>query len=465
MGRALLVLILGIDDPALERGLRQALPVTSSVDLTRETALSYLRNKGYLEADVDASSTTLSVRLGPVYTFGATRIDGLRKYPEDRLRLDLPYAEGARYERGRLLEAQRRLFGLGLFEDVRITASTTTARRADVLVRVKERPMKWVRSGAGYGSEEKERLSLILTHNNLFRRGYKIEAAAQYSKIWLDLRAGFVNRHLFGSIVEQRFDASWRRENRRGFDFERTLGQLGLARPLPWSSRVEARYKLQQAVLYNVAPGVAVDQATSRPASSGVGVTLSRDSTNDLFYPSDGTRAAVLLERAGGALGGTVDFNRGSIAASGYRTLFGPVVGVLAGAFGVVREFRPSRAVPIYERFFVGGGASVRGYRERDIGPKSETGDPLGGSVLARGNLEVRFPIWRRLSGAVFIDAGQVHAYPRGVSPRLWKAGAGPGLRVATPIGPLRLDFGYKVNPDPGDRSLWAIHFSLGESF
>lgn len=450
--------IKGVPDPAMKRALEQM--VRPDPAITRELVLSYLQNKGYLEAKFDGTT----VDLGPRYMFGETRITGLEKYPEDRLRLDLPYARGQPYERSKLLDLQRKLFGLGLFDDIRISASTGTARDADVLLAVRERPMKWVRAGAGYGSEERERISLILTHNNMFRRGYKFELAGQYSHIWLDWRGSFINRHVFGSRVEQRTDVSWRRENRRGYDLERLLGQAGFAVGLPWRARVETRYKLEQTVLYHLAQDIAVDQSNNRPASSGFGVTLARDSSNDPFEPSRGTRSALLVERVGGYFGGTVDFNRASLAASTYRGL-GPVVVALSGAAGVVREFGDSRTVPIYERFFVGGGNSVRGYRERDIGPKDLEGNPLGGNVLARASLELRFPIWKRLAAALFIDAGQVDPEKGMVAPQFWKAGAGPGLRVKTPVGPLRLDFGYKVNPNPGERALWALHLSLGEAF
>lgn len=468
--RGAAVRVTGVEDARLERGLRSVLPRRAGPELVREMALSYLQNQGYLAAEASVSGSTaaaveLSVAPGPRWTFGPTVIRGLQKFPEDRLRLDLPYAEGAPYERSRLLDAQRRLYSLGLFDDVRVTASTSAARAAEVTVSVKERPMKWVRAGAGYGTEEKERLSLILTHNNLFRRGYTLEGAVQYSRVWLDYRGSFINRHVFGSSVEQRADASWRRENRRGYDLERMLGQYGLAKGLPWRARVEARYKLEQVLLYNLSPEIDVDLNNSRPATSSLGLTLSRDSTDDPFQPSAGTRSALLGERAGGFLGGTVDFNRAFSAVSVYRRLAGPVTAALSGAAGWVRQFAPSRVVPIHERFFVGGGSSVRGYRERDLGPKDSAGNPLGGNVLARGSLELRFPIWKRLAGALFVDGGQVDSRAALVGPRHWKAGAGPGLRLRTPVGPVRLDFGYKINPDPGDRSRWAFHFSLGEAF
>ncbi|MBV9080648.1 MAG: BamA/TamA family outer membrane protein, partial [Elusimicrobia bacterium] len=113
----------------------------------------------------------------------------------------------------------------------------------------------------------------------------------------------------------------------------------------------------------------------------------------------------------------------------------------------------------------MGGGTTVRGYRERGIGPKSPEGDPLGGIRQLGGSAELRYPIISRLRGAIFIDGGQVGDHWDDVRPRHWKWGAGTGIRFLTPVGPFRLDWGHKLNHDPDDRSRYRFHFSLGESF
>jgi outer membrane translocation and assembly module TamA len=119
---------------------------------------------------------------------------------------------------------------------------------------------------------------------------------------------------------------------------------------------------------------------------------------------------------------------------------------------------------PLFERFFAGGEKSVRGYGRRRLGPLSAANDPLGGLSLIEGSLELRRPIWRELSGAVFVDFGQVSLRPFDVPIDNVQFSSGFGFSYATPIGPLRLDIGFPFNPPRGDRP-WQIHFSVGAFF
>jgi len=140
------------------------------------------------------------------------------------------------------------------------------------------------------------------------------------------------------------------------------------------------------------------------------------------------------------------------------------MVAALSARGGVIRAFAPSTGVPVYKKFFLGGGDSVRGYAERHLGPMDAQGNPTGGNVMTGANAELRFPIFRQLGGAVFLDGGQTSPDWSRAQPAAWRYGAGSGIRLKTPVGPLRLDLGYKLNPAPGDRSLWRLHLSLGEA-
>ena len=100
------------------------------------------------------------------------------------------------------------------------------------------------------------------------------------------------------------------------------------------------------------------------------------------------------------------------------------------------------------------------------MGPTDASGNPLGGKLLLGASAEFRLPIYKKLRGALFLDGGQVADSLQGAAPRNWKYGAGAGLRYITPVGPIRVDFGYKLNPDkPALAELWRVHLSIGEAF
>jgi outer membrane protein assembly complex protein YaeT len=439
-------------------------------ELSRRLLQSHYENHGYLEARVTddsrlwSSSATLAFRVdeGPLYRFGPTQVSGLQGLSELVIRRELAYREGDPFRRRALFDTQGRIYGLGLFDDIDVQTSTEADKMIGVRILVKERPLQWFRGGVGYGSEERERLSLSYLDHNFLKRAYKAEVSGLYSHIWLEFRAEMVNRYLFGTRTEHRSHASWRREHREGYDLERVLGQVGLGRALIPNLSLASGYRLQRTLVFNVDPGVS--RATpEKSLTSAVDASLRWDDTDDFFFPSDGTRVGLTAERSGGFLGGDIHFNRFSWNAAVYEPLPWSLLAVAVIRSGFVEAFPPSEDVPIFERFFLGGANSVRGYSERRLGPTNPEGNPVGGNVVLSSTAELRFPVYRRFSGAVFWDGGQVGPRPRDVEPWRWKTSAGAGVRFRTPVGPFRLDYGYKLNPDPDDRNLWSLHFSIGE--
>ncbi|MFH1620313.1 MAG: BamA/TamA family outer membrane protein [bacterium] len=443
-----------------------------SVKLAGEILTSFYNSLGYMDASVSSEVETgegtaavfLTAMEGPRYFFGEITMEGLSSLRQEFLRKDIAFKRGEPYDSRKILETQGHLYGLGFFEDITIRVSTTPAGTADVTVILKEKPMKWIKGGAGYGSEEKERFSLILTHNNFLRRAYKLELYNTLSRIWLEYKAEFMNRHFLGSATEYRNVVSWRKENRKGYDLENTKGIFSLGRKIALHSSGSVQYRMQRSVTYNVNPAIA-ETTPSESQIRALALTINRDTSDDPFFPARGSRSEMLLERSGGLIGGDVHFYRISANAAAYHRFHGRVIGAVSAKAGMVRETHPSAEVPVFERYFAGGGNSVRGYAERDVGPKDSVGAPLGGNLLLSASSELRFPLLGRLNGAVFVDAGQVGGHARMVLPSEWKYGAGGGLRYRTPVGPFRLDLGYKLNPDTGVSDFWHLHLSLGEAF
>src|SRR5262249_46477825 len=163
--------------------------------------------------------------------------------------------------------------------------------------------------------------------------------------------------------------------------------------------------------------------------------TFNRDTADDPFFPRRGARTRLLLERDGGFLGGDIDMDKAVLETTLYRTLWGPLTAALTARAGALATFNGRTEAPIFHRFFTGGANTVRGWKERYVGPKAPGGAPLGGDWLAGASAELRFPLFWRLGGALFIDGGQVASTSDGVAPAFWKLGAGGGVRLRTPVG------------------------------
>ena len=134
---------------------------------------------------------------------------------------------------------------------------------------------------------------------------------------------------------------------------------------------------------------------------------------------------------------------------------------------GMVQAYGNSNRVPIFERYFAGGANSIRGYNERKVGPlDSVSGDPIGGEVMLVGNVEYTVPIVEIIKGAVFFDTGNVWSKVKDYGTGGLKSGTGMGLRVKTPIGPLKLDYGVPLSSEPGEsKKSGKFYFSVSRGF
>ena len=128
-----------------------------------------------------------------------------------------------------------------------------------------------------------------------------------------------------------------------------------------------------------------------------------------------------------------------------------------------VEEFGDSDIVPLFDRFFAGGASSVRGYEYREVGPR-ENGDPVGGKVKLEGSIEVSYPLVEIIKAYTFFDFGQVWEEMADIDEGKINTSIGLGIGLRTPVGPIRLDFGYPLNPDD-DQGSGEIHFTTGISF
>ena len=203
--------------------------------------------------------------------------------------------------------------------------------------------------------------------------------------------------------------------------------------------------------------------------TSRVGPTFIRDTRDNFLNPSKGWRHVVKLELGG--LGG-LKFYRANYELTYYRSLIGKLVGAIHGEFNYAVGYSDD-VLPIFERYFMGGPNSLRGFTIRDIGPKDATGNPVGGKQSLLFNLELQYPITKSFRAFTFYDRGNVFGDGSNIATTSesinladMRSSLGFGIRFISPFGPLGFAYGYKLDRDAQDQNkVGEFHFSAGSGF
>ncbi|MBC7195702.1 MAG: BamA/TamA family outer membrane protein, partial [Deferribacterales bacterium] len=193
--------------------------------------------------------------------------------------------------------------------------------------------------------------------------------------------------------------------------------------------------------------------------------TLAYNTTNHPLTPSKGNKSRLYVKYAGGVLGGDNNYVKTGLESSQFFPLFWKFVGMVHGEVGYLTAL-DNNPLPIDERFRLGGMYSVRGFKYGDISPKDENGYDYGGDKYVLFNVEAVFPISEsaNLMGVIFYDTGQVYDEGEAYFSYDLRKSAGFGFRWYSPIGPLRLEYGKKLDKKEGESSdRWD--FSIGGMF
>ena len=229
-------------------------------------------------------------------------------------------------------------------------------------------------------------------------------------------------------------------------------------------------YRLRKLATVSYGYGLGRNRTTIQGSDFDITVRLARltgnaliERRNDPFDPTRGWFTSGNIELSRPGLGSELSFLRSFFQQFQFVPLGRGIVFASAARVGLARTYRGETLIPS-ERFFAGGATSVRGYPDDALGARGVLGDADGGAASLIANSEMRFPIYRWLRGVGFVDLGNVYPTVYDLLHSGVQVGAGAGLRLNTPVGLLRLDFGAPVNPRPLDPA-WTVHFGLGHAF
>jgi len=388
---------------------------------------------------------------------------GLFKTRENVVRREMMVKPGDKFNSKQLQKDMNRIFNLGLFEDLRYELKQGS-KPGNVIVEIiaKEKKTGTAAVGLGFSSRSEIVGFVDLTESNFKGKGeavaFRGEAGdrrsyeVSYAKPWLDAKRTSMSVSVYDRLIyrEPRGSLVINPDVQATSTFEerRKGGRIGFSRPLKKDlrTRIGLQVRNEKVSLIQTETTTLEEFRTDYGRIMGIAGTWSHDTRDIVFDPTKGGREAVTLEYAGKFLGGESTFTKLDVDLRRYRPFF---LSKTTFAARLMFGLSLTGAFPPFEQYFVGGSDTIRGY---DI-------DHDYGDAMAIVNLELRRRVQKNIQAVAFVDYGDAwggaHANSATFEGNL---GYGLGVRLNTPVGPIRLDYGIGSEGS-------QVHFSIGQAF
>ena len=448
----------------------------AAIDSAAATVTRYYGNRGYIRSRVEpvieidsellVANVLFRVNEGALGYINLLSIRGNEKTRDEVIR--------------RELAVERRLKNLGYFETVDssyIPAEGTNTY--DLTFDVKEKSMGSFMIGAGFSSVDSLVGFAELSHGNFDIKRWPPVGDGQKMKI--RVQAGSERNDLEFSFVEP-----WFRDRKLAlgvdlyqrnagyysdfYQLQTIGGRLSLSKPLSPFIRGTLSYSIESFDVYDVstnAPSEIVAEEGVRTKST-LGLSISRDTRDQFFIPTRGNRSSAGVELSGGPLGGDTEIVAFEVKSSQFWPLWKDHVLNVKGEFKTVNSYGDGE-VPIFDRLFLGGPRTLRGFEYRDVSPRSidpTSDEPVGGNSSYFASAEYTVPLWSKIRGAAFYDIGAVNENAFDFSTVGLNSDYGFGFRFDLPMFPLRLDYAFPhLTDDNNEDAAPRWNFLLGYTF
>lgn len=493
--------------------LQAGMPLDRSLlQASREMALSELTDHGHPYASVKVTEKPGSGKEGQVVTFaaepgplvyhGPLEIQGNSSVSDTVIRRQLTFREGDLYRQSKMLESQRNLYALEVFQFANVQPLREEGEKPTQIptrITVTEGKHRKVNFSVGYGTEEKARVGGDWRHVNFFGGARTAGIQARYSGLDRGVKVNLTQPYLISPRYSLGLQAqNWFNDEPGFYELLNLGGRITLTRTFGPTGRVAFRnarpatslaltyaneyedYQISDRALADlelrdelIALGLDPRTGTGSGQRSALSLDGSRNTTDNILDAKRGYVANLHLEQAGTFLGGKYDYRE--ITGEGRYYLAVSNRAVLAWRIrgGTIDPNDDDFSnVPFYKRYFLGGATNLRGWGRFEVAPLSGAGLPLGGHTFMNFSTEVRVPIWGDLGAVVFFDGGNVWDDPWNFDLNDMRYDVGPGLRYNSPVGPIRVDVGYQLNPLDGllvngkpEARRFRFHFSIGQAF
>jgi outer membrane protein insertion porin family len=466
-------------------------------------------NQGYAYVEVNPETSmdrkshevdlTFEIEKKKRVTYERIQVVGNTKTRDKVIRRELQVAEGELYSAKNMNKSRDRLKRTGYFKEVEFTTSRgSTDEKINLEIKTEEAPTGAISFGIGYSTLESVVGSASISDRNLFGLGYQGSLKFSLGVETQNFRLSFTDPYFLGYPYAAGTDLYHEKvEYFDTYHYKITGGDVRFGKELTDILRLDLLYKYEIVDVYDVAPEASffVQDQQGRLATSAISISPTIDTRDDYFNPRRGGKHTLMVQNAGGPLGGDNYF----IKMAGQTSWFFPLplnltlnlrgqAGAILPYGGKTTQFiqetqrdpdDPKKTiivtslverdrVPIYEKFFVGGINTIRGFEYGMAGPVDANNEPIGAKYMAVFNAELIFPLAREigLKGALFFDVGKAWGIDqptvlktipitgtRGrsrISTRGIAFGAGPGIRWFSPFGPIHIDIGFNLNPKKG---------------
>lgn len=410
---------------------------------------------------------TYKVEEGDIYRVGRIEISGNTKTRDKVIRREIRLDEGDIFNSALLRRSYERLNNLNFFETVDIAPKPKYEEKMlDVDVKVKEKATGFLSVGGGYSSVDGLIGMVDITQGNLFGKGQYVRVRGELGGKSSFFELSFKDPWFMDKPIS--FTADLYKTTREYIDYSKKAigGGFGFGKELGEYLGASVSYNIEEATIYGVsdtASSIIQDQIGTAVTSS-ITPTITRDSRDNLLDPSRGSRNSLFFTFAG--LGGDNAFIK-TVFDSAWFFPVGSTTISLRGRVGYAKGIF-NKALPLYERFCVGGIYTVRGLGYCEAGPKDDKGELIGGTKELIFNTEYIFPILSelKLKGVVFFDAGNAYDEAEGITTAIGalRYTTGAGIRWISPLGPIRIEWGYNIRKKEGEKSN-RVEFTFGSFF
>ncbi len=404
-------------------------------------------------------------------------ISGNTRTKDKVIRREIAVAPGDVFNTVRVDASKQRLQNLNYFSKVEAyPGDTLVPGRKDLNITVEEKRTGSLNFGAGFSSIDSLLGFAEITQSNFdvlnwphfTGGGQKFRMRAQYGTRRQDFVLSLTEPYfldykisLGGELFyrDASFVSSVYSERRYGFD-------LNSRKALNQFTFVRVGYRLENVGIHDVDEDASqqIHDEEGDRLKSQISAGITYDTRDSVFLTRKGERIDFQTYVAGGPLGGDTQIYGFSLEGSKYFNLPWDTILTLNAEVANVSTWGGGDRVPIFDRLYLGGANNLRGFKFRDVGPKDEDGEPLGGQSLVRATIEYTFPVVEKVRGAVFYDVGAVSSdsYDFGSG---FNSDIGIGLRLDLPIGPIRIDYGVPITSDRFNDSGGKFNFNIGYQF
>jgi outer membrane protein insertion porin family len=435
-------------------------------------------DEGYAYADVVPQidpdnehllvNITYTITKGNLVYFQEIRIAGNTKTRDKVIRRELDFYEQELFSGKKLKRGVRNLNRLDFFEDVKVNTSKGSEPDKMILdIDVKEKPTGTFSFGGGYSSVENMFVVGSIAQRNFLGLGELLQVKAEIGGTTTRYVLSFTEPWLFDIPLMAGFDLYNQSRDYDTYELKSNGGLVRFGYPVFDYTRLNLSYGYDVSnmtdLTFDPTASVYWKEMEGEHTTSSITPSIIYDSRDKAINPTEGSKNSISVEYAG--LGGDVGFTKYVGESGRYFPLFWGTVGFLHAKAGYVSQ-HDGMILPPWQRFYLGGINSLRGFTWEELSPKDQYGNYIGGNKFVQGNVEYIFPLIKEvgLMGVVFFDTGYDYNDDQDIDLGNLRESAGFGVRWYSPLGPIRLENGFVLDKQPGEAGS-RFEFSMGQAF